>query len=87
MLLLETGAEPSQLRIDAVVRTKTPKVQALATRRATTDYVRFFGLAQAVIETIKAGCFYPNPGWQCPTCEFAEHCRSWGLKHRKETAR
>ena len=81
MVLIETGSEVAGLRIDAVVRTKTPKIQALCTSRSRTDYVRFFALAQAVRNAINAGCFYPNPGWQCPTCEFAEPCRRWGLNH------
>ena len=84
LILLETGKAPSGLRIDAIIRTKTPKVQSLATSRAETDYVRFFALARAVRAAIEGGHFYPNLGWSCPTCEFGEHCRRWGVKNGKE---
>ena len=76
---LETGAPPVEMRIDAVVRNKTPKVQRLASGRSREDYVRFWNLARTVRNAIETGCFYPNPGWSCPTCEFSEHCRRWGL--------
>jgi len=80
LTLLETGKPPSGLRIDAIVRNKTPKVQRLETSRTESDYVRFWTLARTVREAIEAGLFYPSPGWSCPTCEFSEHCRRWGLE-------
>ena len=81
---LETGAPPVEMRIDAIVRNKKPKVQRLATSRLKTDYVRFWNLARTVRNAIETGCFYPNPGWSCPTCEFAEHCRRWGCESKSE---
>ena len=85
LVWLETGAPPAELRIDAIVRNKKPKVQRLATGRCKEDYVRFWNLARTVRNAIETGCFYPNPGWSCPTCEFAEHCRRWGTDSEKET--
>jgi len=85
LVWLETGALPAELRIDAIVRNKEPKVQRLATGRSKTDYARFWNLARTVRNAIETGCFYPNPGWSCPTCEFAEHCQRWGADNEKET--
>ena len=81
---LETGKPPSSLRIDAVVRNKTPKVQRLETSRTQRDYIRFWTLAKTVRAAIETGVFYPSPGWACPTCEFADHCRRWGVENEKE---
>ena len=81
LTLLETGKPPSGLRIDAIIRNKTPKVQRLETSRTEHDYLRFWMLAKAVREAIEAGLFYPSAGWACPTCEFSEHCRRWGLEN------
>ena len=79
LVLLETGEPPAGLRIDAVVRNKTPKVQRLETSRTEDDFVRFWALARQVRAAIQTDVFYPSPGWSCPTCEYAENCRRWGL--------
>jgi len=69
-----------RLRIDAVVRNKTPKMQRLETERTEDDLARFWTLARAVRDATEAGCFHPNPGsWACSTCEFDDYCRRWGL--------
>jgi len=82
LVLLETS-NPPRLRIDAVVRNKTPKIQRIETTRTEDDLVRFWALARSVRQAIEAGNFYPNPGnWSCATCEYAEHCRRWGMKGR-----
>ena len=82
LVMLETGKPPVGLRIDAVVRNKTPKVQRMETARTEADLVRFWALAKQVRAAIEAGVFYPSVGWSCPTCEFAEYCRRWGLDGR-----
>ena len=83
LTLLETGKPPSGLRIDAVVRNKQPKVQRIETARTEDDFIRFWTLAKTVRSAIEAGVFYPNSGWACPTCEFADHCRKWGVENER----
>jgi putative RecB family exonuclease len=78
LVLLETTEPPRSLRIDAVVRNKTPRVQRLETTRTECDFVRFWSLAGAVRKAMESGAFYPNPGWACAGCEYADHCRRWG---------
>lgn len=86
VILMEAGAMPSSLRIDALVRNKTPKLQSIETTRSQDDLVRFWSLARAVWAAIQAGHFYPNPSWLCGTCEYAGHCAEWGL-HNEEGGR
>jgi len=84
LVLLETS-KPPRLRIDAVVRNKTPKIQRIETTRSEDDLVRFWALARSVRQAIEAGVFHPNPGsWSCATCEFAEHCQRWGLQEESK---
>lgn len=83
----------SGIRIDNMVKTKRPRIERFKVQRNETDYVRLFHIAQTVICGIENGIFFPNPGWMCADCEFADHCRSWkGLRHSavntvKEVAR
>jgi len=79
LLALEMGNMPSSLRIEALVRNRTPKLQSIETKRTENDLVRFWSLARAVWAAIRAGHFYPSPSWRCSTCEFAGHCGDWGL--------
>jgi len=80
LVLLETGEPPSGLRIDAIVRNKTPKVQRIETSRTEDDFVRFWSLARTVRQAIEAGVYFPNPGWQCAGCEYSSQCKRWGLR-------
>ena len=78
LMLLSTGQAPATMRIDAVVRTKVPKLQRIETRRSESDYIRFFELARVVWAAIQEGHYYPNAGWTCSNCEFARECAHWG---------
>ncbi len=82
MMLSQESSGIPQCRIDAIIRNKTPKVQTLHTSRTQGDFLRFFHLARGVWRSISLATahdtFYPNRGWMCPTCEFAEECRLWG---------
>ena len=85
LVLLETSKLPASLRIDALIRNKTPKLQRIETHRTESDVVRFWALAREVRAAIQSGHFFPSRGWQCPTCEFAEHCQQWGLQLKEES--
>ena len=78
LVLLESGTPPTGMRIDAVIRNKTPRVQSVQTTRTINDFARFWQIAQAVLAAIRAGSFFPNPGWQCSNCEYGDLCQSWG---------
>ena len=84
LVMLETGEPPAGLRIDAIVRNKQPKVQRLQTNRSREDLIRLWVLARTVREAVVAGVYYPNPGWMCSGCEYAENCRQWGSESKGE---
>ncbi|MCA9734272.1 MAG: PD-(D/E)XK nuclease family protein [Deferribacteres bacterium] len=75
----KTGQIPS-LRIDALYKTKEPKIDRIPTTRTEKDYVKLFNLAKAVIFAIEAGVFYPISSWRCNDCEFKKYCWLWNGK-------
>lgn len=71
------GEEENGLRIDALVKTKTPKVQQLETTRSQRDIDRFLRLAQQIEQAINGGVFYPNEGFMCSGCRYTDMCEEW----------
>jgi len=70
------AVEPG-LRMDAIVKTKTPKVVQLHTRRTNDDCRWLLGLIEQVGTAIDSGIFYANPnGWHCSPrfCGYWDRC-------------
>ncbi len=65
------------LRLDILTKGKTPKFHSFEVFRDKNDKVRFFHLAKRVLDGIRSRHFYPNAGWQCPSCEYFEACQKW----------
>lgn len=71
-----TGSEETELRMDAVVKTKQPKVVQLGTKRTNHECRWLLGLIEEVAKAIQAGTFPPNPsGWHCSPV----WCGYWNL--------
>ncbi len=65
------------LRMDAVVKTKTPKAVQLHTARTNEDCRWLLHLIEQVGTAIETGIFYPNPqGWHCSprACGYWSRC-------------
>ena len=73
---IQRKREPN-LRIDILTKTKKPQLHSFEVVRGRNDIIRFFHLAKRVIEGIQNGHFYPNAGWQCPSCEYYDACQKW----------
>ena len=71
------GENERGLRLDALVRTKQPKIQELETARTQTDIDRLLRLAERVEKAIKAQVFYPNDNFMCGICGYREMCGEW----------
>jgi putative RecB family exonuclease len=67
----------ANLRLDVLIKTKTPKLQSTEVIREEPDFIRFFHVAKGVSKAIESEHFYPNEGWQCQGCEYFEVCRKW----------
>ncbi|MBZ0264092.1 PD-(D/E)XK nuclease family protein [bacterium] len=62
------------VRIDALVKTKTPAFDqrfTLVTRETDKKFVR---MCKDIIHAIQAEAFPANPGWGCEGCPVKEHC-------------
>lgn len=73
---LATGAVPP-LRIDALLKTKVPRLEHLSAARTVEDLAWTARLIESVARSIQAGCFFPNPSWRCGECEYFAHCQKW----------
>ncbi len=73
---LVTGAIPP-LRIDALLKTKIPRLERLPTTRTVEDLAWTARLIESVGRAIAAGCFFPSPSWKCTECEYFAHCQAW----------
>ncbi len=74
--LIATGEVPP-LRIDALLKTKVPRLERLPASRTVEDLAWTARLIERVAHAIRAGCFFPNPSWRCAECEYFAHCQSW----------
>lgn len=79
----ETYGEPATVEYAVLVKTKTPKLQRLATIRDESDLGRLGDIVQAVERAIETKAFYPNQSpLNCSTCPYREPCREWGTSQR-----
>jgi len=68
-----------ELRLDAVIKNKTPKAVQLKTSRTNNDCKWLLGLIEKVAEAVQSGLFYPNPlGWSCSPkyCGYYDKCKN-----------
>ncbi|GBE29092.1 PD-(D/E)XK nuclease superfamily protein [bacterium BMS3Bbin04] len=62
------------LRIDALMKTKTPAFIQLFTTRTPDSDTQFVRLAADIIHAVVSGAFPANPGWQCGGCVVGDTC-------------
>jgi len=63
------------LRIDCLMKTKTPRLDQFYAIRTDQDEQRLIRLLQEVWRGISQGIFIPNlTNWKCPTCEYKHYC-------------
>ena len=74
----ETFGELASVGYAVLVKTKTPKVQRLATVRNESDFGRLGDIVQGVERAIEVKAFYPNESpLNCSTCPYRDPCREW----------
>jgi putative RecB family exonuclease len=76
VFLLRNSRIP-KLRLDVLLKTKTPRVERLETARTVEDLAWTAHLIRRVAGSIASGRFHPNPGWICSECEYFAHCQAW----------
>lgn len=75
----EEYGEEATVEFVVLVKTKTPKIQRIATVRGAEDLGRLGDLVEAVEHAVQAKVFYPNENPRnCSTCPYRKPCRQWG---------
>jgi putative RecB family exonuclease len=76
VFLLLHGVIPN-LRLDILLKLKTPRVEQLPTTRSLPDLAWTARLFARTARAIEQGHFYPNPSWRCSECEYFAACQAW----------
>lgn len=66
-----------KLRIDALLKTKVPRLERYEVHRSVSDLAWAAQLIKGVVEAIDAKQFFPNPSWRCAECEYYAQCQAW----------
>jgi putative RecB family exonuclease len=75
-VLLRDGNIP-KLRIDALMKTKIPRLERYDAHRNYADLAWAARLINGVVEAIDREQFFPNPSWRCAACEYYAQCQAW----------
>jgi putative RecB family exonuclease len=65
------------LRLDVLLKTKTPEMVRLETQRTEEDRHRFIRLVYGVWNGIGREVFFPRQDWTCSQCAWATECKEW----------
>ncbi len=76
VFLLRNSRIP-RLRLDVLLKTKTPRFDRMKTARTVEDLAWTAHLIRRVAGSIASGHFHPNPSWICGECEYFAHCQAW----------
>lgn len=69
------------LRLDCLVKTRTPKFAQYYTTRSEEDEIRTIKKIQQVWDGIKKEVYVPNEtSWKCKNCSFKNACNEWFLQ-------
>jgi len=68
-----TGEFP-KLRMDYLIKTKTPRLERVKTSRNSLAFRKLFLLTKEVLNGIRSRIFFPNPSWRCGDCEYRQVC-------------
>ena len=75
-ILLRTGSIP-KVRIDALLKTKVPRLERYEIHRNLADLAWATRLIDGVVQAIDREMFFPNPSWRCAECEYCAQCQAW----------
>lgn len=73
LYLALTGADVARLQV--LTKTKVAKLLTYELRRTGREMTEAVTIVCRVLDAIRAGAYWPSPGWACPECEFRKQCR------------
>lgn len=69
-----TSENETLVRIDVLVKTKTPGFQQVFVAKERGEYRKLTRWIVQVLDAIEAGSFFAQPGWACKGCQFKKAC-------------
>ena len=69
--------KPKGLKVINFVKTRTPKMVIIETKRDKKDYERLFFTAREVLKSITSQIFFPHQNFMCKDCEYDKDCKEW----------
>lgn len=75
-MFMRRGSIP-KLRIDALLKTKVPRLERYETVRTSADLAWAAQIIAGVARAIDQEQFFPNPSWRCTECEYYAQCAAW----------
>lgn len=71
------GKPAQNLKLIALVKTQSPKIQILETKREMADFTHLYQLMDGIMSAIEKEIFYPNPMsvYGCQNCQFQQACK------------
>jgi len=78
---LEMFGEIATVEYTVLVKTKTPKIQRMKTRRDENDLGRLGDLVETIEQAVEAEAFYPvESTMNCSSCSYRRECVEWKPK-------
>ena len=65
----------AKVRLQVLCKTKVPKLMVHDLVRGERDQREAVVIVCRVLQAIRAGAFWPAPGWGCKSCEYRRRCR------------
>jgi len=78
------GERPA-FRYDIAIKTKSPGFQQESTSRDPDNFDRMIWVIQGIEKAIQADAFLPQPGFMCPSCQYAGACARWHRQSARVT--
>ena len=73
--LYQAATDAARVRLQVVCKTRVPKLMLHDLVRSQQEQREAVVIVCRVLDAIRAGAFWPAPGWACKTCEYRKQCR------------
>ena len=73
--LYQAVTDAARVRLQVLTKTRVPKLLLHDLVRSEREQREAVVIVCRVLDAIRAGAFWPAPGWACKTCEYRKQCR------------
>ena len=73
--LYQAVTDAARVRLQVLTKTRVPKLLLHDLVRSEREQREAVVIVCRVLDAIRAGAFWPAPGWACKSCEYRKQCR------------